>query len=454
MKQLCGAARTGLAIAIFAMGGMAQTTAAQNDPQPGGSNAAANPQAPESIGSFFKRTVTFTGQERLRVESTRGSYFSATTADAYALTRTRLGMGFEPVSWLRVYGEAADDRAYFYKTTPPSTINDPFDLRQGYIEAGALEGNGVRVRVGRQDVTVGSGRLVAVGDWSNDAKTFDIARGTITSGFANVEVLAGSPVLLDTTRFDRHKPGEHFYVAYSTLKKLLPGGSLEPYFMAKTQDGTDAVKSKDGHLGNADTLYAGARLIGKLPWRFDYHAEGVREAGNYSNDVVNAWGYVAGGGWTVSDADWMPHVSSDFVWASGDDGKKDGFHEAFDCMYGLNQPLNSMTGQVSWKNIQDWRAGMDFLPMRKLKIKIDFRDYWLATLADGLYNSSGTRTVFDAKATSKHVGEGVDSQFIWTLNVKTTVVLGFGNLVRGQYLKEAGKTTGFVYPSISIRRDL
>jgi hypothetical protein len=169
---------------------------------------------------------------------------------------------------------------------------------------------------------------------------------------------------------------------------------------------------------------------------------------------VDAWGYAAGGGWTVNDSAWKPHVSSDYVWASGDDGKKDGFHQAFDYLYGLNQPLNSMTAQFSWKNIEDWRAGVDFQPVKKLMVKVDFRDYWLATVADGLYNSSGTRTVLDAKATSNHVGEGVDAQLIVTLNSKTLVGFGFGNVAPGAYLRQAGKTTGFVYPSIYVTRQL
>ncbi|MGO9255368.1 MAG: alginate export family protein [Bryobacteraceae bacterium] len=461
MTQLHGVARTALALAIFAMGGQAQTTIAETNLAPDGSEGTAakdvasnGAKASNSLESFLKRTVSFTGSLRIRLESTQGSDFSLTTANAYTLTRARLGLAFQPVSWLRVFGEAADARAEFYKTTPPSTVDDPFDLRQGYVEAGSLEGNGVRLRVGREDMTLGSGRLVAVSLWSNDGKTFDVARGTFTSGFANMEVIAGSPVLIDPTRFDRHKPGEHFYVAYSTLKKIVPGGSVEPYFMAKTQDGTDAVKSKDGHLGDADTLYAGARLIGKLPGRFDYSVEGVREAGHYSDDVVDAWGYAAGGGWTVNGSDWKPHISSDYVWGSGDDGKKDGFHQAFDYLYGLNQPLNSMTAQFSWKNIEDWRAGVDFLPVKKLMVKVDFRDYWLATVQDGLYNSSGTRTVLDAKATSNHVGEGVDAQLILTLNSKTVVGFGFGNVAPGAYLRQAGKTTGFVYPSIYVTRQL
>ena len=402
-----------------------------------------------TVENYFNRTFTVTGQIRIRVESTQGSDFSVTPADAYTVSRIRLGLAFRPVSWLRFYGESADARAEFYQVTPPSNIDDPIDLRQAYVEVGKLEGNGIRVAVGRQDFTLGSGRLIAVGDWGNDAKTFDVARMTLKTNFANVDVLGGSPVLIDPTRFDRHKPGEHFYAAYSSFRKLIPNASFEPYFMAKTQLN---VKDKENHLGEADTLYAGARLIGKLPGRFDYMGEGVRELGSYVDDAINAWGYIAGGGWTVTQSGWQPRLSSDYLWASGDSGKKDGFHEGFDCMYGLNQPLNSMTGQFSWHNVGDWRAGVDFVPSKKFKVKVDYRDYWLATTQDGLYNSSGTRTVLNTKATSNHVGEGVDAVFSVFLNRKTTIVTGLGLLRPGAYLTESGKKTGFLYPTISILR--
>jgi Alginate export len=52
------------------------------------------------------------------------------------------------------------------KVTPSNAVADPFDFRQGYVDAGALEGNGIKLRVGRQDLTFGPGRLVATGDWS------------------------------------------------------------------------------------------------------------------------------------------------------------------------------------------------------------------------------------------------------------------------------------------------
>jgi hypothetical protein len=187
---------------------------------------------------------------------------------------------------------------------------------------------------------------------------------------------------------------------------------------------------------------------------FDYNAEAVREGGSYSKDVVQALGYVGGAGWLISDTPAKPHVSSDFSWASGDSGRKDGHHESFDYLYGSQQPLYSLTGQVAWRNIGDWRAGIDFAPFKKLTVKTDFRDYWLATVQDGLYNGFGTRTVFNSKATSTHVGEGVETQFVYAVTPKTSLGVGVGNLKPGAYLRQSGKITGYVYPYLSFSRSL
>jgi Alginate export len=275
--------------------------------------------------------------------------------------------------------------------------------------------------------------------------------GTVTLGSFSTQLVAGSIILVDPGRMDRSKPGEHFYADYSIFKKLIPGASVEPYLMAKTALN---VKGKDGVLGNADTIYMGGRIIGKVPAGFDYNFEGVREAGSYADDSVSAFGYVGGGGWTTARLPWKLHFSSDYQFASGDSGVKDGRHESFDSLYGLQQPMTSLTGLFYWRNIENWRSGVDFSPLRKLQMKVSYRDYWLADVTDGLYNSSGTETVLNKKATSNHVGEGVDALAYMALNGKTIIGIGVGTLTPGAYLIQSKKTSGFVYPSLSFTRQL
>jgi hypothetical protein len=425
---------------------------AQNPAPPStGVASTAQSETEEKPQGFLARTIKFTGQARARWEATQGANFTTTPADSYVATRVRLGVAFKPASWLRFFAETQDSRVLFYKVKPTSSVSDPFDWRQGYVEAGVLEGNGANVRVGRQELQLGSGRLVGTGDYGNVTKPYNVALGTITFGSFATQLVAGSQILIDPNRMDRDKPGEHFYADYTAFKKLIPGASVEPYFMAKTALN---VKGKDGVLGNADTLYLGGRVIGKLLGGVDYNVEGVREAGSYADDTVRAWGYVGGGGWTNGRLPWKLHFSSDFMYASGDSGIKDGRHESFDFLYGLQQPLASLTGLFSWRNTENWRAGVDFSPVKKLQLKVSYRDYWLATVTDGLYNSAGTQTVLNKLATSNHVGEGVDAQAVLVLSGKMNFGIGVGNLDPGSYLRQSGKTSGFVYPYLNFTRQL
>jgi hypothetical protein len=439
----------GVACYVSLLAGVGRAQSAP--PQSSDASPAAQTDTEQQPKDFLARTVTFSGQLRERWEATQGKNFTVTPADSYVVSRIRLGVAFKPVSWLRFFGETQDSRAVFYKTNPTSSVSDPFDWRQGYVEAGMLEGNGINVRVGRQDFQLGSGRLVASADWSNVTKPFDIALTTVTYGSFSTQLVAGSIVLIDPGRVDRSRPGEHLYADYSIFKKLIPGASVEPYVMAKTALN---VKSKEGLLGNADTIYMGGRIIGKVLGGFDYNFEGVREAGSYSNDSVSAVGYVGGGGWTDPALPWKLHFSTDYQFASGDSGVKDRRHEGFDSLYGLQQPLTSLTGLFYWRNIENWRSGVDFSPIRKLLLKVSYRDYWLADVTDGLYNSAGSEIVLNKKATSNHVGQGVDTQAVIAVNGKTSFGIGVGTLNPGAYLIQTKKTSGFVYPYLMFTRQL
>ncbi len=319
----------------------------------------------------------------------------------------------------------------FYTVTPGNSVDNPCDWRQGWVEIGRAEGPGMRLRLGRQDMTLGSGRLVGSGDWTNVTKTFNVARATITQNGFKMDIIAGSVVAIDTTRMDRAKPGEHFYGSYVTLDKILRGATFEPYAFMKT---ALKVKSKDGKTGNTDTVYLGGRLAGKAPGGLDYTVEAVREAGMYADDAINAFGFVGGGGWMIHSVPWSVRLNSDYSFATGDSGVTDGHHPSFDYLYGPQNPTASLTGQFAWKNIKDWRAGVDFKPFKKLTAKVAFRDYWLANVKDSLYNSSGVKTVTNAQATSAHVGEGLDTQLAYSFNSRTSMGIGVANLAPGSYL--------------------
>lgn len=123
-------------------------------------STAAADSAPRSssLARYLHDTFSFTGEFRSRWEGGIGADFALTPRDSYVLTRTRLGLAFKPTPWLRFIAEAQDARAMFYKVMPGTGVDNPFDWRQGWVELGVAEGPGMRLRVGRQDMTLGSGR--------------------------------------------------------------------------------------------------------------------------------------------------------------------------------------------------------------------------------------------------------------------------------------------------------
>jgi len=365
--------------------------------------------------------------------------------DNYYLSRLRLDVQVKPVSWLSFYTQIQDARAMNYdKGQPAASMQDPLDLRLAYVQLGnSGEGSGQWIRVGRQEIQYGNQRIFGNGDWSNAGREFDAVRARYYRPGASAEFIAGSVVLQDPSRFDRHKPGEHFYGTYDTFDRIVPGASVEPYFFLKT---TLNVAGETGSHGNSSEYVTGLRFAGKLPGRFDYALEALHEGGNYATDHISAFGAVYSAGWTVTRSHWTPRISADYDYASGDNNTKDGVRGTFDQMYGNPQPFFSVTGLFGWKNLREYREGIDFVPRKNVKIIVDYRDYNLATIQDGLYNGPGTRVFLNRKATSDHVGDGVETRIAITWPRAITTSFGVGALFSGTYLHQSAQYGTYLYP--------
>jgi hypothetical protein len=411
-------------------------------------DASKDPAQDSDNKSYWLRAFKLSGSIRERWEATDGP-FSPTPADSYLVSQIRLGLGYQPSDWLHFFAQAQDVRVLNYQTTPSNAFSNPFDLHQAWVSMGQPEGPGFFLEVGRQDMVVGSGHLLAATDdwWVLTARNFDVANGSYTNKYFKSQFVAGSVILVNPDAPDEHRPGDHIYADYNTFPHLLPGGSVEPYLIAHT---TDGVKSKEDEVGNADTLALGLRIAGKLPHAVDYNFEPLHEFGSYSNDRLDANGLLTGAGWNVSSSGWKPRLSADYEFASGDNGKKNDTRETFDNMFGYNYPMNSVTGLFYWKNLKDLRAAVEVAPFKKLKFKLNAREFWLANVNDGFYNSYGTRIVFNPKATSTHIGESVEPMATATLTKHTTVGFGVGALFPGEYLKQSGKDQVFLYPYLSL----
>jgi hypothetical protein len=417
-------------------------------------NGTVRPAAGSSSGNFLKdispseylpEWFQLGGQIRGRFEAPSGTSLANSNSQDYYFSRIRVDLTLKPLKWLKFFVQGQDARVGGYSTSPaPTTLYNPMDLRQGYIALGHEGRVGVQFRAGRQEMAFGTERLIGPADW-NLSKTFDALDLGLSYGRAKVDLFAGSLVQIDSTRFDRHRPGEHFYGAYTVFRNVLPGMNIEPYVLFKQNL---QIKSETGVPGDGLVVSPGVRLLGKTPGRLDYSVETVLQKGSYSSDRVSAFAESYVLGWTIIDTPLKPRLSAEYSYATGDAARKDGIRGTFDQFYPSNHSYYGMIDQFGWKNLKNWRAGYDCLLWKKTKFRLDFNEFYLATVQDSLYGSSGSAVISNPKATSNHIGSEINATAMYQWSKIWKFGAGWGRLFAGEYLKQSKADFGYTYPYV------
>ena len=370
----------------------------------------------------------------------------ANVSDTYYLSRLRGNITIRPVPWLRFFAQVQDSRVGGYSVSPaPSSMYNSLDLRQSYIEVATEGATAIDVRIGRQEMAFGSGRLIGASDWGNCSRSFDAARFTYARRGIKADFFEASPVLIDSSRFDRHKAGDHLFGSYFVFHRLISKSSVEPYYLLRRQL---QIAGEHGETGNGTVSTAGIRSSGRLPLQMDYATEWAGQFGIYARDRISAMAGTYMLGWTVNESGAKPRLSIEFNHASGDHANKDGRRQTFDQLFASSHSVYGLADQVGWRNMRQLRGGFDFLVTRKVKVRADWNDFYLATVQDGLYNSSGTPTVLNRRATSTHVGREADFQALYQLSSNTGFGAGIARLFPGAYLKQSTAGTAYMYPYI------
>ena len=430
---------------MLAMVADAQTVAPPNS-QPS-ARPSLNLDAPIADQLNFPKWFRFGGQYKGRVEEDTAISFVPLAADTYYLERVRLNFAIIPARWLRFVASVQDSRAMFYGNRAlPAYSSDPFGLHEAYVEVGLPETTGFSAKVGRQELFLGSMRLIGSGEWLNSGREHDAVRAAYTNveHGLKVEVIKANLVLVDPTRFDRDIPREHWYAVYASDKKLIPKASVEPYYLLKT---TWNTKGELGGLGDTYVLTLGMRVKGAAPGLIDYEVEVDKQVGHYATDPISAFAgaYVSAGGpppWTGSPGS----ASSTTMPRETIITKTAIVRPSTICICGHG--YYGFADQVGWKNIRSARAGFDFSASKKLQLRFDVLDDFLDATQDSLYNIGGVAKFTDRNATSSHIGEEADITVTFQATRNMKFQAGYSHIFPGLFLKEATKGSSYSAPYV------
>jgi hypothetical protein len=403
------------------------------------SSAFSQSPAPAQAGEGFAvaKWLRFSGEYRARFEGYSGGSFKPATTDAYMLSRLRLGLTIQPTSWLKFFAEGQDARAIGKSPAVP-TFQNTWDIRQAYVELGNGEKQMFGLRAGRQEINFGDQRLIGALNWTNSARTFDAVRGTVHYKGYRLDVFASSVVNQVDGTWDHHQQGNNLHGLYGGMEKLVPGATIEPYVLWRLQPSV-----------NLDEKITGIRWVGKLPLGFDYGSEMVKELGSMGTENVRAWGGHWVVGWTDAKARLKPRAYIEYNYATGDSNAKDRTHGTFDQLYPTGHDKYGFADQVGWRNIRDFRAGVETKPRRNVTAAVEYNNWLLANANDALYNAGGVAIARSAAGTAgTHVGQEVDVIGTWSFYKPLQIGTGFGHIFPGEFLKKTTPGQAYNYPFV------
>jgi hypothetical protein len=389
----------------------------------------------DSLNRELPGWLRLSGEERVRVEGMTGIGYKQGVDDFYLLNRLRLNLRMPVTSWFRAVFQAQDARVAGNNVRPaPTSQKDTMDLRIGYVEFGNNDEAPFGLRVGRQSLKLGDGRLVWDPAWSNVGRAFDAALVTARIGFLRLDAFGGSVVRPKSEDFDVHRNGDDLYGLYATAKPFGPGQSLETYLIGRSSSGYASEKGVAGMLWSR-TL--GVRWAGKLRRGFDGETEMAKQWGRQSSDKLGAWA----GHWRLRRAFAAPLSPSVFVeynYASGDPSAGDGRRGAFDIIYPTAHDRYGLVDQFVWSNLKHVRVNAEFRPHKLVTLGGAYHDFRLADPHDALYGASAKVIARDTKGRyGAHIGQEADIQANWRTSRVTQIGAGYGRIFPGEFLRRA-----------------
>jgi Alginate export len=386
----------------------------------------------------------------------------------YVSERSRLGLAVDrgPVTAAltlqdaRVFGAT---QAVF--TGPGEPLLPAFAPYEAYVDLHSRSGRHVFLRVGRQKVTWGDGRLVGANDWSLTGRSLDAARFGFQVGDFDVEsmaVLLGAPGNLPPTVTGARQPatsgtGAQLY-GLDVAWHIFPLLNVEAMGLARI-----VRAPQPQSLTPSDTVVIDGRVSGERRG-VSYSVEGAYELGRVASyDVdrdLRAFALAARLGWETA-LPWHLTFGAEAAYASGDSGDPNDasrVQKRFDPILPDEHTQLSPMSLFAWSNVLTAGGSIKAKPMDELELMAGYRYAGLAEKT-GRWTTGALQPVGASPSnTSSSLGHEIDYAMKIMPWRPIDIEAGYGLFVFGDgaraILREAGrpaKLDHWMYLSATVR---
>ncbi len=388
------------------------------------------------IGSGSDTYLSLGGELRERAEylSDPGFGLGGGTKETYLLHRALVSADFHWTTYIRAFAQIGGELVADKNKPLGSADLNRGDVNQAFIDIRlpTNDASDLVTRAGRQEISLGSQRLVSTRDPQNIRRSFDGIRLSGAIAGISVNVFATRPVLLRPGYFDDSSDHKQAFWGLYTNTPLAPRQGIDLYYLVYDNNAA-RYGSKTG-FENRKSL--GTRIFGTASG-WDWNFEAVYQFGTFGDQDIRAWTVASDTGYTFSTIASAPRLGLKANIASGD-------HNPRDKTLGTFNPLFpkfgyfSEAGLISPNNFFDFQPSLTITPTKDVSLTLGWDVLWRQTNQDAVYTVPGAQVKATAGRGGRDIGNQVSLDAAWQVDRHIELKASAVHFNAGSVIRSAG----------------
>jgi len=364
------------------------------------------------LGEHDDWYMTLSGELRFRPEGfrIRPTDTSPAGRDQYVLQRYLFGADLHFGARTRVYVEMQSGIINGRIGTSRPTDRNIFDLHQGFVEWKTDRGPAPKldVRLGRQELTIGSSRLISAAPGLNVKRSFDGVRVSTGAGAWRFDGAGAVLTELHSGVFDDGPDSRiRFWGVAAVRNGIWLRGTWSIYYLGLENKNIQFAQGRGQDVRNT----IGVNWKGSAGGA-DGNYDAIVQVGSFRGERATAWGLSSETGYRFGHAAWRPRVGVRANGASGDRSVADPTLQSFNPLF----PGASFAGPIGLfgpTNMIDCTPFVSVVPRSNLVLAFEHPWYWRTSTGDGIYNTALQLLVPPTAGTGRSIGSSAGVVVVW-----------------------------------------
>ncbi len=316
---------------------------------------------------------------------------------------------------------------------------DKLDLNQAFIDFHLIEPalqvgrqfiSTAMLRIGRQELDFGAGRMISVRELPNIRQSYDGFRSTIAAAHWTLDALAVRPAQTNRGVFDDRTDRNQALWGLYGVYHFSNGLNLDVYYLGNSR------KRAVFHTGTGEEE---RHSVGHRLWynqhRWTWDAEGTYQAGSFGEGKIRAWAFSSRATYAFPRMALQPKISLNMGINSGSRSNGDTGNQTFHPP-AVNGAYFGAVGALGPENVAGFAPKLSLSPVKTLFIDAYCYFYWRQSTGDGLYNVPGFPVKPGTGSRAAYIGTQPEVDVVWQMAPHQSLVLVYANFFAGRFIRE------------------